>query len=135
MERINVWRPDTCNCIFEYQWDDADIERVHTLHKVIQIGSEHLILGLSPQSHYAIVGDENARKNKVYGKYLSFPILTVAGGNEFKDGVDLDLSWKGTDYARILNVSVIGESLTGQQKNTIQSWADTTFGLLKVKVN
>lgn len=118
-----TWRPDTCNCVIEYEWDPAVPQdaRVHTarsakpcaVHATIQALSGHV-------GTHAAVLDENQRKNKVVGAARETnPTLT-----------DDDVAWS-FDAQRVLHVSLRG--LPRQALNALQAKADTAHGVGKVK--
>lgn len=69
MMHKNTWRPDTCGCEIEYEWDDAvpAEQRVHTPVKVT--GCEHHQAG-DHVAKYTKVLKENQSKNKVLGAIL-----------------------------------------------------------------
>lgn len=134
MIQTTHWSPDTCGCVFDYQWDDtlSGDERVHTVSKIVHTCSEHQIVKLNPSGHFSVVVDENVRKNKVYGKFTENTDIYDASIGDFKSGISLLFSWSGTDYARILTASVSGFNLKGSEKNTLQTWCNDTFGIDKV---
>ena len=71
MIKITKWRPDTCGCEIDYQWDDAQNEdvRVHTIFEMIKVCPAHS--GETDKVvHYAKVLDENQRKNIVLKEIL-----------------------------------------------------------------
>lgn len=83
-----LWRPDTCGCEIEYEWDTEVLaeQRVHTLakHKACQT---HRNLGLqdNTQEAYEAVKEENTRKNLVFKTIVeTIPEFTVtdAEGNK-----------------------------------------------------
>lgn len=57
------WRPDTCGCTIDYEWDDSVSQelRVHTVKEISKC-IYHQALGL-PEA-YTAVQEENASKNK-----------------------------------------------------------------------
>lgn len=64
MIRTTRWHPDTCGCVVEYEWDDAepDDARTHRPSKVVQQCASHA--GLTHAQVHAAVLDENPRKNR-----------------------------------------------------------------------
>lgn len=143
--KMNVtrWSPDTCKCVFEYEWDSdlsAD-SRVHTLKNVVNACSEHQILKNNSANHYAGVLDENVRKNKVHGQLLTVSSLSEIFTNEdgseslvFKKGIGFNFSWTGLNENRVLNISIFGINLTNQQKTSVQAWCNTNLGVGKVVI-
>lgn len=75
--QTTTWRPDTCGCEIDYQWDDTLSEdvRTHDLSAVKNACSEHP--GLSDQEIYDAVLHENTTKNVVMGIISdNFPAIT-----------------------------------------------------------
>lgn len=108
----NIWRPDTCECEIEYEWDGAidPKDRIHTAAKFTpcaihaSISDKHLC--------YDAVLKENQLKNKVYGELLKDPDLTVdyvdMQGNfrkRLKNGVKFQWFF---DNDRKLNIQLTG---------------------------
>lgn len=140
---ITQWSPDTCQCVFDYEWDGSlpVDQRVHTLKNVVDKCVDHSVVAVNPATHYATVLDENVRKNKVYGQLLTLTGITQMVAQPdgsvvttLKDTVKFNHSWTGANSSRILKASISGATLTNQQKNAIQSWCDTNFGAGKVSV-
>mgnify|MGYP001616653995 CR=1 FL=1 len=69
MMHKNTWRPDTCGCEIEYEWEDTLTveQRVHTPTKAT--GCEHHLTG-DHSAKYTQVLKENQTKNKVLGAIL-----------------------------------------------------------------
>lgn len=121
--------PDTCECKFEYTWDDqiAEASRVHTFSKVTKICPDHA--GLNGITLYDTLLKENSTKNKLKQEIIdSIPRLTkkitVADGSEVDD-LDVDFNWSfsGNDTNRQLNLSMT--QLTDIEKTNLQSFMDT----------
>jgi hypothetical protein len=114
--KVTQWSPDTCGCIFEYEWDDALTSgRVHNLTRVIRRGPEsaHALIGDAPL--FARIVEENGRKN-----------ITAGLADSIRSGVSVEgFSWS-FDSSRILTVTITG--LTNTQKNNLQSLCDSRFG-------
>ena len=69
------WRPDTCECEIEYDWDELILNGLHINHKFIKQCSYHLVVG--------DVIQHNQTKNIEITKIMSeTPIAT-----ETKDGI------------------------------------------------
>lgn len=64
MIKVTSWRPDTCECEIEYQWDTNDPQdtRTHTLKSIISCTIHRAIVG--SQNQYSEVIRENQDKNK-----------------------------------------------------------------------
>ncbi|MBU2009273.1 MAG: hypothetical protein KJ624_05510 [Chloroflexi bacterium] len=122
MIRTTTWRPDTCECVLEYSWDDATSEasRVHSLAKVVKLCPAHRLLG--GVGLYDEVVSENRRKNRTYDTAKAqLGALDPEGWLWYYD------------TARVLQVVI--PNLTASQKNQLQSACDTAFGAGKVKIN
>lgn len=127
MLRTTRWSPDTCGCILEFEWDDAQDEntRVHSYKKVVKLCAEHDKLGFKDKPDYDQVMSENTRKNTVWGMVKTQLNLSDS---------DLEKYLWWFDGTRILQVSLLGINLTGAQRNKLQSDCNTQFGTNKVKV-
>ena len=123
-KHVNRWRPDTCDCVLDYAWDDTDPPqtRNHSLEALISRGVEaaHLTI-LDPRALYAAIVDENTRKN-------SIPALAKQAKPAF---LDSDYTWS-FDANRVLIVNIAGLSVA--QKALLQNLADTQLGVGKVVV-
>ena len=122
MIRTTTWRPDTCECVLEYSWDDAASEasRVHSFVRVVSFCPAHSLL--AGVNLYDAVVSENQRKNRTYAIAEA---LLVSLTPESR-------LWY-YDSARVLQVVI--PNLTTLQKNQLQSACNTTFGAGRVKVN
>lgn len=132
------WSPDTCGCSFDFEPDD--INHNNQIHLgVITTCSAHS--GLSGEQLHQVVLKENQSKNKIHGQLLAIPELTQlvsqSDGSivtKFKPGIDFEPIWSGKDDSRVLNIMVIGYSLTAQNKSDIQSFIDTKLDSKKVSI-
>lgn len=135
---ITRWSPDTCGCIIEYSWDSTQPEstRTHTLDNFINVCSFHQGLADDP-TRWNTVLEENPRKNLTYQGILdNSPTANlydiVNGTRQLKAGITFNFSWSGTAPNRVLTISYTGITLTTQQKNSIQTWLNSNFGVGKV---
>lgn len=136
--KITKWRPDTCDCEIDYQWDDSiDLkDRTHTISKIVKACDHHKNL-LIKVEHYNVVVDENTRKNKVFGQILKNcpnAVEEVDDGNgnmvkKLKIGKKYEWSF---DKDRNLVVNLNG--FTESDKNSLKSVSQSLFGS-KVKFN
>lgn len=62
--KTTLWKPDTCDCRLEYQWDDQDPvdTRQHTASRIVSACPFHQNLPLA--QHFEAVTKDNVRKNK-----------------------------------------------------------------------
>lgn len=133
--RTTTWHPDTCDCIVEFEWDDAVAadQRVHTGKRNVRVCARHAsVAGADQIGHFARLMDENPRKNKLLERLRSqFSELTETDGSGqvvLKRGV---VSWSFDD-SHVLHISV--PSLTTQKKTLAQAWCDANLGVGKVVV-
>jgi len=123
MKRVTRWSPDTCGCILEYEWDDAEEEtaRVLSYKRTIKICPEHSALAGKPL--YDQVVSENTRKNITFGEIQkAFPKLEAE-----------NYLWS-FDKDRVLQVSLTGIDVPQATKQGLQTALDSKFGAGKVRV-
>lgn len=67
MKHITRWRPDTCACVLELEWDDTDAEdaREHRPVKIERCGF-HEHAGKPNEHVFALVHGENQHKNRAH---------------------------------------------------------------------
>lgn len=135
------WSPDTCpfpSCVVVEQGDKDNPQTPLAFAGVVRKCSAHSLI---PDAQlygilYANPDGENKRKNLVYKQLLegNFNLDTIdpqSGAKVFKNGVEFQ--WSFTD-TRVLQVVILGMTLTNPQKNTLQNFCDTAFGLNKVTI-
>lgn len=135
---ITRWSPDTCDCVIDYQWDDSlpndsiVLTPVNTVNKC----SAHAALATTPTAHYALLTEENPRKNNALQTILdngSTSLSDIVGSNKvMKKGINFIFTYSGTAPNRVLTVSFTGVTLTNQQKNSAQTFLNNKFGAGKV---
>lgn len=129
------WRPDTCSCSIEYEWDDGDSpdSRVHTVVAVVPC-SDHAGLNLADGG--STVLDENQRKNKVLALILEqHPELgevSLGGGEPALRSDAVTLSWSGSRRTRTLTVSV--PQLNAVLRGALQPRVDANHGAARVVI-
>jgi len=120
MIKTTRWRPDTCDCVIEYEWDTdvASEDRVHTFKAAPNIGAEHA--ALSGVALYDAVQSENRRKNVAQG---------------IVQAIDVNLTYEVYQWAfdtnRVLEVSFL-INVPNPIKQQIQDTCDLQFGPNKV---
>lgn len=130
--KINTtrWKPDTCGCVFEYDWD-ADLpesERVHTLSNIVKGCGSHA--DHSGSAKMEAVLEENQRKNQSFGIIMDSDeafVSTDTEGNRTPNLKKLHWSW---DSNR--NLLITADGITTNSKNTIQAALNTQFGSGKI---
>lgn len=129
MKHVTTWRPDTCDCVLHYEWDDTESAetRTHTpvrsvtrhdgIVEEIKVCKAHagLTLGaaedVDPVYHYARVAAENQTKNNVISELLASPDLSesvLEKGEQvrtFRAGREPEWSF---DEDRVLRVKLAG---------------------------
>ncbi len=122
MIKTTQWRPDTCDCTIEYEWDTgaAAIGRVHTFKSAISIGPEHA--GLTGVALYTEVVSENRRKNMTQGIARAIDVSLTSEVYQWS-----------FDANRVLEVSFL-ITIPGPVKQQIQDASDLQFGPNKVLI-
>jgi dihydrodipicolinate reductase len=97
MKKITRWRPDTCECEIEYEWDDSvpAEKRTHAVSRVIKKCAAHEKTA-THEEHYEKVLGENQRKNIFYAKMLEMKALADEVTDE--DGRVTKVLKKGLQY-------------------------------------
>ena len=127
MIKTTIWRPDTCDCIVEYTWDNETTEdnRVHTFKNVVRRCSAH-----DSVSHgkpvYDKVLSENDHKNKtlheVSRQHKALHIETKdANGNVVGHIPDLENIGWSFDANRRLKIHIKTNKLSLVEKNKIKA--------------
>lgn len=137
MLQTTRWKPDTCQCILEYEWDDQESSetRTHKGKTIISACKAHEG-ETDPGKIYSKIIDENTRKNIVFGEIIeNIPALveevTDKHGQpvkQLKSGIEYDFSF---DKDRNLVVDLKGVSIA--EKATVKSLTDVKFDT-KVKI-
>ena len=121
--KLTTWTFDTCTCMVEFIWDNAEPETFRsppTLSKIITRCPEHQAV-----SNYILLFDtlmlENSRKNRCR--------TLVANARQ----IDTNLVEWYYDQNRLLHIIVAG--LSPQAKVALQALVDTNFGAGKVSID
>ena len=122
--QINEWRPDTCTCIIEFQFEDAlpQEQRIHTVHRIVTRGKEHETV-LTAEVLYQATLDENRRKNG------TLEILTTEDSS--LEGSKIQWSFTA---GRTLEIRFVDVQISNKTKTDVQELCDTEFGLGKVVI-
>ena len=136
--KIQTWRPDTCECVINQQYDDQADPIVLTVHSVQNRCSQHSSL-TNNTDLYDVVNEENPRRNFAFGHILDnapTPMydLQEDGSRTFKKGITVDWAYTGTIPNRVLTITVTGITLTTNQKNAIQTKLNERFGINNVVI-
>lgn len=141
--RGHSWIPDTCpppGCMVEEIYSGTTIIG---MGQVLRKCPAHIAV---PDSQlygvlYSNPDGENKRKNRIFKEMLEkfsgslSELKTSADGSQtfdWKGGVTVSWVYTGAGSARLLTITVIGVNLTNNQKNLIQNYCDTNFGIGKV---
>jgi hypothetical protein len=117
MIRTTQWKPDTCGCILEYDWDDSlpDNDRICTLSKVISQCPEHSRISTGLDIYNQVLR-ENRAKNRA-----------LALAQSINNEISLDDYLWSFKTDRRLSVSFLGK-LTAAQKTQLQNICDSELG-------
>lgn len=124
MIKRTEWQPDTCDCVLEYEWDDAtpDNLRVHTLRSFSRRCVVHEGLGMDESHHQALVKESQARQDVLNHIRSNVPkllkqVITADGAsvNDI-DPSTVQISFTGRDATRKLVVDLSNSSLTPAEK-------------------
>lgn len=139
------WKPDTCDCYVEEEYDRDDPNAVMTCSKVISKCQFHT--NVPDDDLYGVLysnpNGENKVKNLVHKFLLEETSLSLSKDTvtkegtivkELKDGLDYVWSFSGQDEKRVLNIDVKGVILDKTQQETIKTFCDATFGTDTVAV-
>lgn len=111
-KKITQWRPDTCECVIDYEWDDLDPQetRQHIVSEVHKKCEAHRNIN-NPGEVFATVTGENVLKNRAFAK-----ICEVVGkrGEEMLEEVTFSF-----DAERKLSFDVKG--ITKAQRQAIEA--------------
>jgi hypothetical protein len=138
--KTTQWSPDTCGCVFEYEWDDAQNEdtRVHNFKQVTKECASHAHLqGNNKKDMYDSSLEENRRKNGTIQELLEragveFADTQQDGSVTLKKNINVSWTWSGSAPDRIMTLTVTGITLTNQRKTQIQNFLNNKFGNGKV---
>jgi hypothetical protein len=123
MIRTTKWSPDTCECVFEYEWDDSQGEgdRTHIFKRAVKLCEHHEALAI--EEAYTEVFSENTRKNMVFAEAQGmFPSLTTS-----------DYNWS-FDAQRKLKVGFLNIQMDEEEKGELQDIFNSKFGEGKVEI-
>lgn len=139
MIKKTLWKPDTCECEIEYEWDDTQKEdvRIHLASRVIKACEIHKALADKITDHFSVVLEENQRKNKFLAQIIeNCPSLVSeiidANGNVIKKlKSSLEYKWS-FDEDRNLEIELTG--LSPSEKTIINNLAiNFVGGKVKIK--
>lgn len=121
---VTTWSPDTCGCVIEYEWDDAQDEntRVHTAKTILKDCGLHK-KPKDKDEHFATILEENQRKNFTFGLL-----------QEDEPTITLDAYEWSFDDKRILHVKS-PKLDTAEKKQKSQDKCDAKFGKDKVVID
>lgn len=135
------WSADTCDCIFDYTWDDSvpNDQIIINFKTTIQQCSNHIHLtGNNKKDTYDSVNEENKRKNGSIGELLDKAAADFgeldpnSGSMVLKKGITLTWDWSGVAPNRVMTLTVSGITLSAQKKTAAQNFLNNKFGVGKV---
>jgi hypothetical protein len=136
------WSPDTCDCVLEYEWDDAvpSNDQIVINYKTIVkqcVNHQHLT-GNNKKDNYDTVFEENKRKNGTIAELITRMQSDFGetdpqtGAITLKRGITVSWAWSGTAPNRVMTLTIKGISLTQNKLNQAKTFLDTKFGTGKV---
>jgi hypothetical protein len=134
-----TWTTKTCDCKFEYVFDDEVDVSVRKNIFFKQLNSCRYHTDDDPQVIFDQASENNIRKNNVL-KYIleTFPQqlgkVTADGSTMLKDGIEYSWDFSGLNDSRVLQISIKGYDLTDNQKLQIQNYCNSEIGIGKVIV-
>jgi hypothetical protein len=130
---------DTCSCRVIYEWDSSlpSNQITHTVISFEKCPVHAGIAGSNQDVYDNVVCKENSKKNIGVDTLLqnapsTLFDLNVDGNRIFKKGIEALWTFTGTAPNRLLTISVIGITLTQNQKNAIQTKLNEKFGISNV---
>lgn len=120
--KVTRWSPDTCSCVLEYEWDDAQDEstRTHKFGKAVHLCEHHRALTMAEACDQVL--SENTRKNIIFG-----------WAKELKPDLELDDYTWSFEKDRKLKVGFLGK-LNANNKSKLRALCNTKFGQGKIEV-
>lgn len=139
--KVTRWSPDTCGCVFDYEWDDSETEdtRQHNFKQVVKECASHQHLqGNSKKDMYDSSLEENRRKNGTIAELLDKAAADFgatdpeSGSIVLKKGITVTWDWSGEAPNRVMTLNVTGITLSTQKKTAAQNFLNNRFGTGKV---
>ena len=141
--RKNIWRPSNCQCVVEEELDDVTLAIVGLL-QVVHKCTQHA--GVADGDLYGVLitnlASESNRVRDVLRMLLGNDLAiagldglretTADGGTALKEGVEYRCTWSGVNADRVLNVSLVGFTLSGTQKTALTTACNVKYGTGKV---
>lgn len=139
---MKTWKPDTCDCWVEEIYEGTTIKGGgQVLRKCVRHANvpDNELYGVL----YSNPDGENKRKNRTEKHLLELNIgvlselKTKEDGStylDWKPGVRFDWSFEGQDKETILNVEVVGTTLSVLKKNAVKALIEADFGRDKVNL-
>jgi hypothetical protein len=132
--RTTRWSPDTCACVIEFTWDDAQSEdaRTHAFDKAVIVCPQHA--GIPDTDVYEAIVQENQAKNRALGYLLAnapasvtAQVLQPDGSTQTEWRTGMVPIWVMTGTRRTRQVQLTLPGWTQNQKNQAQAAADTRW--------
>lgn len=120
---ITRWKPDTCDCVIDYEWDASvpDVSRVH-VYKDGTLCDIHKNIGITKANHFNVILEENKRKNQA----IELAVKQIPG---LVDKVSFSLD----PVTRVVKIK-FSNTISAGQRNGLTNAFTAKFGDGKVVV-
>jgi len=136
-----IWTLDSCspnpanNCQVEV---DNNFNFIRFIRKCpLHVGLSDDAAGFSVLWNPQNTGENQRGPNNTLAEILdkgptALYDIATDGTRTFKRGITVDWAWSGTEPNRVLTITVIGITLTTNQRNTVTTFLNNRFGVGKV---
>lgn len=123
------WSLDTCDCIYDQQYDPADYDGTMAITAHVRVCTAHAVIALASDRPVHAIRHMKWR-NRILGRLqAAFPTELF---DQQPDGTlvpkpgAISAGFSGTGVDRMLTVTLVG--LSAAQRLAAQNWADTNLG-------
>lgn len=133
MLKTTRWSPDTCGCVFEYEWDTEESEqtRTHVIKKAVETCAAH-----ASQPTLDLKFNQSLNENRMKNTALRLiaEALPEFGTIDGEGNVIPDLKKLGFEFDEERNLSIKTKGLSDDQKAIVDPILEKNFGENKVTV-
>lgn len=134
--RTQRWSLDTCDCVYDQQYDDADYAGTNVVTNHVRVCAAHQAIAFAPdRPTHAII--QNKRKNRVFARLQEafesdLYDRAADGALTLRNGATVEWEFSGVGVDRVLTVTITG--LGAVKKALAQAWCDNNLGAGRVVV-